>query len=135
MVRNTPSGNLAVMLALKEIGGQRPGPGSKAAYGHNLAALGVIENDRCDAGDVDQISLDDAQDQARRHRCIEGIATRFEHLEAGMRAEIMPGGDHMARARDGGSQSSDSLTPNIASYETYEGHEPGYPDFRGVTPT
>jgi hypothetical protein len=47
-------------------------------------SLAVIQDDRCDAGKVDQIALNHSQNDTSGNPCIHGIASCFENGEGGM---------------------------------------------------
>jgi hypothetical protein len=53
-------------------------PRPQAADGEDLPAFGVVEDDRRDARDIDEVALQHAKRDAGRHARIDGVAASLQ---------------------------------------------------------
>ena len=88
------------MLALEQLGVERLRPGPEPGDCHDLARLGMVDQDRRDAGAIDEVALHDAERDAGGDPGIDRIAASLQDVEPGRRGQIMPGGDGVARDGD-----------------------------------
>ena len=84
------------MLAHKEFGVERLGPGAEPGDGDDLTLLGEVDHDRRHPGDIDQIALQHAERQAGRTPGVDRVAAGLQNVEPGGRGEVMAGGDRVA---------------------------------------
>ena len=92
--------DVPVVLALKEVGRHRAGPGAEPADGLHLPRLRAVEDDRGHARDVHEIAVHDAQGDARGAARVDGVAARFQDREARLRGQVVPGDDPVLVAAD-----------------------------------
>jgi hypothetical protein len=60
----------------------------------------VVDQHEAAATDAARGRVGDADGKRGRHRRIDGVAPRLEDLHAGLRGELMLGGDHAVAAAD-----------------------------------
>ena len=89
------------MLAHEELGIERLRPRTEASDRHDLLFVGEIDHDRRDAGDIDQIALQDAERDPGGAARIDRVAARLQNVEPGGRREIMARRDGVLRHGDG----------------------------------
>ena len=89
------------MLAHEQLGVERLRPGPEPGDRHDLAAVGEIDHDRRDAGDIDEIALQHAERDAGGAAGIDRVAAGFEDRKPGGGGEIVAGGDGVAGHGDG----------------------------------
>ena len=90
------------MLAHEQFGVERFRPSAEPFNSHDLAALGVVDHDRRDAGDVDQVALQNTKRDPGGAARVDRVAACFENREPrGGGGEIMAGGNGVAGHRDG----------------------------------
>ena len=88
-------------VALHEIVGRHQlGPHAQAADRENLPALGVVEDDRRHAGDIDEVALQHAERDAGGDAGVDGVATRLQHRKSRVRRQVVARRDDMATGRD-----------------------------------
>ena len=93
--------DLAAVLAHEELGVERARPGAEPGDRHDLALLGVVDHDRRDAGEIDEVDLQDAERDPGRDAGIDRVAAGLQYLEPGGGGEVMPGGDGVRGDGDG----------------------------------
>ncbi len=89
------------MLAHEELGVERPGPRPEPGDRDHLAALGVIDHDRCHPGDIDEVALQHPERDPGGAAGVDRIAPGFEDRKSGGGGEIVTGGDRVAGHCDG----------------------------------
>jgi hypothetical protein len=78
------------MLALEELWIERLRPRPEAGDGHDFLLLGEIDHDRRNAGDIDEIALQNPERNAGSATGVDRIAAGLQYVEPGDGGEIMP---------------------------------------------
>ena len=99
-VRKRPRGILPPWRFMKVVGRHQLRPDAEAADREDLAALGMVEDDRRHARDVDDVALQHAERDARGHPGVDGVAARLQNLKPGMRRQVVARGDDVPPAAD-----------------------------------
>ena len=100
-VRSTPFGILPPCSRMKRSAGNRFRPGAEAGDGLHRA-IRLADQDRRDAGDIDQVRQQHAERDAGGAAGIDRVAARLQHREAGGGGQVVAGRDGMAGAVEGG---------------------------------
>ncbi len=123
------------MLAHEELGVERARPSAEPGDRDDLALLGVVDHDRRDAGEIDEVDLQDAERDPGRDAGIDRVAAGLQDLEPGGGGEVMPGGDGVRCDGDcramgvahgemlPGRFVAPSLTPQRPAAKKYSGEE------------
>src|SRR4029079_6013438 len=84
--------DLAAVLAHEKLGVERAWPGAEPGDRHGFALLGVVDHDRRDPGEIDEVDLQYAERDPGRDAGVDRVATGLQDLEPGSGGEGMPGG-------------------------------------------
>ena len=89
------------MLALKQLGIERLRPRTETGNCHDLLLVGEVDQDWCNTGDINQITLQDTERDPGGTAGIDSVSAGLQNVKTGCGSEIVARRDRMLRNSDG----------------------------------